>query len=485
VAQDLDTVPASRGPSPGARLRARLPSAEFLIIGVAALFGFRQGARPIHDNSMFTHMRTGIDIVQRGSIPHHDPYSFTAHGHSWVVQSWLPSWTYGWAHKLGGFQLVVIEQAVLMAVLAALVANLARAGSAPRTFVAALIAVCAGTVYWVQRPLLFGLIAMALTITIVERRHSRWWFIPLVWVWVSSHGSFPLALVWFGARGVGEALDSRGIPKVTIHYLIGMVTGLVVAIANPLGVRLLTFPLTVGDKRIIFQRIIEWNSPNFQLPVNFFTLVFLTIAFVLLLHRGVRWADAIPAAGFVALGLIAQRNLPVAAIILAPAIGRALTARDPEEAGRQRWRVPSTVKIGVMAGIAAQLVVLVAGVYGHGSLQLKNYPVAAVDFLEKSGLRGPSHRVAQQDVVGNYFEARFDRDARVFMDDRYDMYPNSVADDYGHLLLADQEALRVLDRRQVDVVLWNVHLPLVATLEASPKWNKVYLEGHWEVFQRV
>ena len=433
---------------------------------------------------MFTHMNTGIDIVQSGSIPRHDPYSFTAHGHAWVVQSWLPSWTYGWAHKLGGFQLVVIEQAVLMAILAGLIANLARAGSVPRTFVAALIAVCAGTVYWVPRPLLFGLIAMALTITIVERRRSRWWLVPLVWVWVSSHGSFPLALAWFGLRGVGEAFDRHGWPKVSWHYLGGMVAGLVVAIANPLGVRLLTFPLTVEQKRQIFQRIIEWNSPNFQYPVNLFTLLFLTVALVLLLHRGMPWSDALPVMVFIALGLIAQRNLPLAAIVLAPAIGRALRAPERDDL-RRRWQVPDAVKIGVVVGIVVQLTVFVSGVYRNGSLDLNNYPVAAVDFLERSGLRGPTHRVAQQDIIGNYFEARFDRQARVFMDDRYDMYPKSVADDYGHLLIADREALSVLDRRRVDVVLWRINLPLVATLEASNHWKKVFLEGNWEVLQRV
>ena len=69
-------------------------------------------------------------MVAGGGIPRTDPYSFTAFGHSWVVQSWLPDWTYGWAHRLGGFRLVLLEQALLIAVLVWLVVRLARAGLA-------------------------------------------------------------------------------------------------------------------------------------------------------------------------------------------------------------------------------------------------------------------------------------------------------------------------------------------------------------------
>ena len=69
-------------------------------------------------------------MVAGGGIPRTDPYSFTAFGDSWVVQSWLPDWTYGWAHRLGGFRLVLLEQALLIAVLVWLVVRLARAGLA-------------------------------------------------------------------------------------------------------------------------------------------------------------------------------------------------------------------------------------------------------------------------------------------------------------------------------------------------------------------
>jgi len=117
--------------------RLRSPGLEPLFVTAFALFGFRLGARPIGDNSMFVHLRTGVDMARTGAIPRTDPYTFTAHGHAWVVQSWLPEWSYGWVYRIGGLRLVVLEQAVLMALMALLVARLARAGSPMRTALAA------------------------------------------------------------------------------------------------------------------------------------------------------------------------------------------------------------------------------------------------------------------------------------------------------------------------------------------------------------
>jgi hypothetical protein len=469
------------GQGPERRLRA--PGLEPLFITALALFGFRLGARPIGDNSMFVHLRTGMDIVRTGAIPRRDPYSFTAHGHPWVVQSWLPEWSYGWMHELGGYRLVVVEQAVLMAVLALLLGLLARAGTPLRTALAAGIAVGAGAAYWVPRPLMFGLVCIALTVLVVERRWSRWWLIPIMWVWVSSHGSFLLGVGWIGLRGMGECVDEKGWPGESVRYGIGMAVGLAISMLNPLGPRLLTFPLTVGEKQRIFKTIVEWHSPNFQTGAGSFTLVFVVVALLVLLRRGATWIDTVPVVAFIALGLVAQRNFPLAAVVMAPALGRALAqSRDRPVAER---REPSTVNMAFAVVLGLAFAIFAVGIYRAAPLNLKSYPVAAIDFLERSGLRGPTHRMAEQDVVGCFLDLDFGTRARVFVDDRYDMFPLNVSDDYASLLKGNQDSLPVLDRWKVDVVLWDKSLPLVTTLKATGKWQEAYAKGDWVVLHRT
>ncbi|HEV3400724.1 MAG TPA: hypothetical protein VG078_02795, partial [Acidimicrobiales bacterium] len=360
--------------------RFRAPRLESLFVAALVLFGFRLGARAIADNSMFTHMRTGIDIVAGEGIPRVDPYSATAAGERWVVQSWLPEWTYGWAHRLGGFELVVLQQAVVCAVLVFLILRLARAGSPLRTTAAGVVAVGIGAPFWAPRPLLFGLVFMALLVAVVERRRSPWLLIPVVWFWVQSHGSFPLGLAWLGARAVGEWLDWRSRPHDTLRYMTWFVAGLGVSVLSPLGARLLLFPLTIGEKREAFKSIVEWQSPDFQSPAGRFSLVFLALALVLLVRFRLSWRDVVPTVAFAAAGLVALRNLPVASIVLAPVLGRALR-RSEDFAGRPASTAgppPATnlrLNRALLATIVAAFVIFGASAFTTPPLRLHSYPV--------------------------------------------------------------------------------------------------------------
>jgi hypothetical protein len=463
----------------------RVPKLESLFVATFVLLGFRLGARPISDNSMFTHLRTGIDMVRGGGIPREDPYSWTAKGEPWVVQSWLPEWTYGWAHRLGGYRLVVLEQALLMAVLAWLILRLARAGSPSRTALSGVIVLGIGFPYWSPRPLLFGLICMALTITIVERRRTTWWLVPVVWFWVQSHGSFPLGLAWLATRAIGEGLDWRSWPREAMSYIGAFVAGLVVSIVNPLRGRLLTFPFTLGDKREVFERIVEWTSPNFQEGKARIALVFLVLALGLLVRARLPWRDVVPVVAFLAAGLLAARNLPVTAIVLAPVLGR--TLRRPESATPRRAPVVTEQRLNRVpaATLALGFVLFGVSILADPGLRLNAYPVEATTYLEDQGLLDASHRIVHRDFVGNYLQLRYGRRVLVFIDDRYDMYPVKVSDDYRDLLRAEPPALRILEDRMVDAVLWNRDAPLTNLLLVSGRWREAYADERWVVLRRV
>jgi hypothetical protein len=103
--------------------------------------------------------------------------------------------------------------------------------------------------------------------------------------------------------------------------------------------------------------------------------------------------------------------------------------------------------------------------------------------MEQHGLV-TGHRIASQDFVGNLRELREGRRARVFFDDRYDMYPASVARDSLVLLAGRPGYDRVLDRYRVDVVLWDAHLQLAALLKLDPGWRIVHRAHGWIVAVR-
>jgi hypothetical protein len=466
----------------------RGPALESLFIAALALFGFRLGARPITDNSAFVHLRTGMRIAAGHGIPRRDPYSFTAHGARWVVQSWLPEWTYGVLHKLHGFRLVELEQAVLMGACAWLIVRLARAGTPLRTMAAGAAALGVGSAYWTARPLMFGVLAFVLTVTVVERRANPWWLVPITWVWVNSHGSFPLGVLWFGAIAVGAACDARAdggawrLPREELRYFGTFVVGLAVSAINPLGPRLLAFALTVGEKRQIFKSVREWHSPNFQGSEGLFTLIFLTLALVLVLRsrRSLPWRDILPSLGFLAMGLLALRNLPMLGVAIAPMLGRVMRTDTPA-----LDRTGSSFVNRVMALVLLAAYALFGGnALLNGGVDAHGYPYQAVNFMQRHGLVSSAHRSVEQDIIGCYLILRFGEKAHVFIDDRVDMYPLDVSHEYTDLLYGHDNALRILDRNKVDVILWDRTLPLVVIAKTSGRWHEVFTKAGWSVLVR-
>ena len=115
--------------------------------------------------------------------------------------------------------------------------------------------------------------------------------------------------------------------------------------------------------------------------------------------------------------------------------------------------------------------------------KLDAYPEAAVTWLQGQGML-EDHLVAP-DYVGNYLEARYGPRHMVFMDDRVDMYPVAVSNDYHDLLVGTGDPLAVLDRRGVDVVLWADKRPLVSLLRATGRWRELYHHDGWIVLQRA
>jgi hypothetical protein len=65
------------------------------------------------------------------------------------------------------------------------------------------------------------------------------------------------------------------------------------------------------------------------------------------------------------------------------------------------------------------------------------------------------------------------------------MYPVEMTKDYIALLHGEARALSVLDRRRIDVVLWQRDLPLATILGSADGWRQVRRDGEWVVFRRV
>jgi len=441
--------------------------------GIVVFVSLLIGLGPLNDNSFLTHLATGRIMWADHHIPHTDPYSFTAPGKGWVVQSWLASLFYGATENWWGPPGVLLLVGLSAAVVGGIVWALTRpAGS----LVGRLTIVCPVILIgadggWVERPLLFGLMAMGVVLLAAEGRVDPRWLVPVMWVWVNSHGSFPLGLVVLGLFAIGRRLDNES-PATELAALKWASIGTALAAINPLGPRLLIFPIELLSRQDVLSNVLEWQAPKFTRIGQRVFLAEVVLAIVLVARRP-SWRTSLPLAVFTAAALLGARNTVVASMIFIPGLARGLAGlRGMTLSGDDRRAIfrPMLAALGVIS-VLSMAVAAAGPVYSYNG-----YPVAAVTWAQRNDLLGPDNRMVSRDFVGNYLEARFGTSVPVFLDDRYDMFPPSVVDDFVTLTGGNAGWEEVLDRYAASAVLWPTKEALAQLLAVSPRWRIAYTD---------
>lgn len=381
------------------------------------------------------------------------------------MQSWFASVVYAGAERIGGLEAVRLQFTLTAGVLAGLAWLLTRpAGDLIRRTVAVLPFIAVAALGWSHRPYVVGLICLALVLLVADGRLDPRWLIPTGWLWLNTHGGWPLGLVALTTLYVGARFDRRD-GRVELRSFGWLSVGLVVGSFNPYGVKLLLFPFSAVERREAFQRIVEWRAPTFTGRDELAFLVALALAIVAL-HMGGNWRRTLPMIVFVSAALISARNIHVAALVLLP--GTAEGLRRQAAGDFDSFRVP----IAAIASVLA-VVTLTSSVLGD-AFGDEPYPVAATEYLEAEGLDPTEATVVAMDYVGNYWEARYGHAAAVFVDDRVEVFPLDVLDDYEALAAGERRWEEALSRYAPDAVVWERDEPLAALLAADDDWVIVH-----------
>jgi hypothetical protein len=442
------------------------------------LAGWIIGTRPFSDNSFLTHLATGRVILDTGGVPSSDPYSFTAAGEPWVVQSWLASLLYATAEQIGGLGTVRVVTGVLAAVLAALAwALLKPAGSLVLRFAVAALFVAISAELWAERPFMIGLIGLACFALAAEGRLDPRWLIPVGWVWVNSHGSFPLGVVLLVVAAVGRRLDG-GSWQVEVRALGWGLGGIVLGAVGPLGLRVLTFPVDLLRRQDVLSHVVEWQAPSFESAGHRLFLVQVAVAIVLLARRP-SYRSALIVAVFTAAALLGARNVAVASLLILMAVAPALdgfgTLRSSD-----RDRPARLVALVAVAG----LVVASLGRSSEADLELRAYPLRALAHLESSGIDTRTVHLAAPDLVGNLVDYVYGPERRTFYDDRFDMFSDEMAETNQRLIFGTPGLRADLDRHDIDLVIVTATAASAQVLTTDTAWRALFVQDDWVLLCR-
>lgn len=481
MAIPMPDLPAATSPR-----RLAGPTMATLFTLAFALGGWRSGLGRLSDNSFFWHLQTGRRILEDW-VPRHDPYSFTATGSPWVAQSWLAEALYGALDGLVGPFGIRLLGALTGALVAALTYRLALVLAVDRLRAAGLSFVAVGASFslWSERPLFLAILALVGLLWIVEvpgsavGRRPLVAIPPLMWLWANIHGTFALGFFYLGLHLVGRWLDGSPPWRGREGDLARATAIAVIAcLVNPYGPGLLLFPLELVARGDILRRVTEWRSPDFRTVqgLAFATALVVFIAAVALGRSRPSKRDLLVSLPFLILAFWAQRNIALAPLVMLPVAARALTAvsERPEPASRL-----NRLLAGMLLAVALLWTVQAAV---EPDYALKGYPVEAMRFVADEDLLG--RRLMSDDGWGGYLILRWWPQQRVFMDDRFDMYPRDIIRDFIKFSDADPRWKQILDKYRIEVVVWDPQRPIVQLLESDPGWERVHRDDVATVYVR-
>ncbi len=470
--------------------RQVFPLAFFLMIFALAV---RQSA--FIDPDLWWHLQTGQDIVASRAIPQTDIYSFTRAGSEWVTHEWLSEVLIYAVYRVSGW-------AGLLAVFSGFITAafyLVYRRSTGKPYIAAfaiLLAVAASSPLFGVRPQMITLLLASTFIAFLTsysndgKSRRLFWMVPLMLLWVNLHAGYALGLGLIGLYLVSIAFDRKWdlIPRL----LMTLIACAAVVPLNPNGFRMFSYPLETLRSPSMAAFIQEWASPNFHqpmfLPLALF--IFLLVAVLALSSKRLRASEVFLLFVTGLAALRSARHIPIFALIATPIFAQQvwelIVARGWElrliapQGSEPRTAVLLAVLL-LLAPAVLDIALIKHFVTNQAVYEAKNYPQAAVNFLESKKLPGP---IYNRYGWGGYLIRRFHGAYPVYIDGRADVYGDQFMYEAFNTYDGGTGWFEPLDRLSIRTVLISPDAPLASLLRNDQEWLKVYEDEQAIIFTR-
>ena len=508
------------------RARLRLPEVTlerlWSIAPVVAAFCAVANTR-IALGDFWWHLKAGEMIATTGSIPTTDTFSFVTYGQPYLYAQWLGEFCLYRLFDLGGLELVVFGNAVVVAAVAACVLLACREATADfrAAALAALLAFLLVKPSVDARPQIFGILFFAASYLILIRysqgNSSPLCLLPaLAALWANTHGtailSLALAGLFFGAEGLKLLLGGRWGRPLPARRVVALGVATAAAplamVINPAGFGFFTYVLGLQSNPAVRGMVTEWMPPTISNPEHalFFLTLFALVVLLAVSRATLDVTEVVVLVAFLALGFQAYRNLAWFGMAAAPIMARLLaevfsrwfaraispTAEAMERASRQPGRLGSAVAV-LLAGVCVMLLPWVSprllGVDADRLLTARETPTGAVEYV-RDHLRG--ERIFAPVTYAGYMAWAIPGQ-RIFVDGRVEQYPLEVLLDYQYIVSAVswRETLAKYDMGYVivpKVGADSLHLRslrrALESLSPSEAWRLVYEDEKSRIYAR-
>ena len=441
-----------------ARLPSWFPSPSLIhAVVLAVILAAVSLVKGLGDPDYYWHLTAGKLIAESG-VPSTDPFSFTWQGQPWTPHEWLSEVLMHLSvSTIGATPTLVMFGAVAGTAIGILALSLSRRGL--RTIAVALPATLAALVflpYVTARPQAISWLLLAIELVVLmslrrDRPMRSLLLIPLFIAWANLHGLYVIGLGVVGAYLLFTLLGRTPMSHARGWMLMATLGSGLASMATPAGPAGLFYPLRYVDGSDWgLANIQEWQSPDFHDPAHL-AFLGLIVAIAVAGRSGPGWLKFLSYVG-IAMGLVALRNAPLAALLAMPTLAHTLDAYLPRRAARREHpaavvmgRRVMEMSVGLVVVIAAW-VILVPADPDAASLDVANnaFPATAVDRLV--AMDPDARVVAEYGWAGYVINRLHPTGGRVFVDGRNDMYPEAILEDYSSIRAADPGWEAILGR---------------------------------------
>jgi tetratricopeptide (TPR) repeat protein len=475
----------------------------------------------------YWHLLAGSRILATGRLPVSDEFTWTSTGRPWVDLHWLFQVIVAGAYRLTGW--IGLDLLKVVSIVSGFALALRAAQRRRRSFAAPLLMVpglVASQERFTLRPeavsfFLFGLLLLVLA----ERTRRPRLLVAapaIVALWANLHALFAAGLGVLILTAAGDLVDialrrrpAAGREPRTPPVVFAALAAIPASLLTPYG--LAGWRLAA---RLLFERVASANVygrtiAEFQAPFSgfgataavtaFAVFVLLVLASLVLGRRECTAADALLTAAFLALALLARRNIPLFVLAALPSAGPAAAAAWETTAyaiarrGAGAARVTGALSIVVRAALLALVAVLIVDVvtnrfFARDGTQRYFGTGPAPGFYPRESAawvidHDPPRETLNDMTMGGYLAWRWYPARRTFIDGRLEIQDPDLYPAYLALQQDPRRFEEEASRRGISTVVWSHRhaldaAPLLRHLAGGSGWRLVHLDLAAAVFAR-
>ena len=484
-----------------------LPSpAEILFIPIFLRLVLKPGIL-LSDGDTGYHIRAGDFIIQSGTVPKTDIFSHWTPALSWTAHEWLSEVLMAVVHEHAGLLGIVVLFSLTIAITNVLLFRMLRSEKHEilLPLILTVLAATTSSIHWLARPHIFSLMLTVIAYSVLNqfqyRGKNQLFVLPLLsLLWVNLHGGYIFGLIlifiYLSGNSVALYIGDRSEAQEHIHKikLIAkvFVASLLASLCNPQGYRILTFPFELGFDPFLMNNVREFLPPNFHEPLTFKYLLLASMALLGLSRGALNWIELGLFILTTYMALYSARYIPLYAIITAPILLRLLYRLTPNlSMSSVKWITRRSANFSSIDRRSGGYVWITAGILFvltlgnmsglHAEFDDNRFPAKAVEFILAEKIPG---NIFNNEEFGDYIIYKAWPKYRVFFDGRSDMYGAALGSEYLKVAQTLPGWQNVLEKHQVDWVLFNTASMLSSLLKTNPGWHIIYSDPVASIFVR-